>query len=898
MDDDKLTRNELIERLKAEQDASRSPEAHGDDTAQRERLLHEVRVHQLELEAQNQALREAQGQLEESRSRYVDLYDFAPIPYCTFDRNGIVLEINLTGATMLGKHRSLIIGKPFLVLVRLDNPDSFARHIRNTLESATPVMSEITFSTESGPMEVQLVSAAVRNPHGAPTACRTAFLDISQRRLAEREARAAHGSERALRSRLEGIDRASAAASAALAKLSGTDVSEFLQVIVDHARAIVHAEYAALGIGGGSGHKFDPWVFSGMDAERAAAIGRTPKGIGLLGAVIYAGRPIRLDDLRAHGSFSGFPPHHPPMTSFLGVPVRYQGQSRGTLYLANKKGGEEFTEEDQILIEMLADRAGVAMEIARLHQVEAREHAAAKLNGDRLASAIESIEDPLGFYDADERLVLCNSAYRCLVGPLFPEPLIGRTYAEILDAWLGDLSFSSEAERASFCAERPAERHASKRLEVRTRDERNLRIMNRRTIEAGIVQTIWDLTDDVRREQELRDARRAADAASAAKSEFLSSMSHELRTPLNAILGFAQLLERDKKTPLSDRHRERLAHILKGGEHLLHLVDEVLDLACIEAGRVSVSLEPVALAELLAEIRTTLDPMTARAEIELIVDEVPEHMMVTADRTRLKQILMSYGSNAIKYGRKGGKARFHASQSGGCVRISVLDDGIGIALDKQDQIFQPFQRAGQEAGPIEGTGIGLAITKRLAGLMAGNVGFRSTEGQGSAFWIELPVHRATMGASAADQPALGAGGSALTGSEGARYLIVCIEDSPANIAFMKDLLADFERIEMVVAPTADLGIEIVRTLKPNAVIMDINLPGMNGFEATRRLAEWPETRDIPVIALSAAAKVNDAARVRDAGFYRYLTKPVKVDELALVLEELLLPRLTASSSRT
>jgi PAS domain S-box-containing protein len=511
---------------------------------------------------------------------------------------------------------------------------------------------------------------------------------------------------------------------------------------------------------------------------------------------------------------------------------------------------------------------------------------------EHLLSAVESIQGAFAIFDARDQLVLCNSSYRQMFARMLPGEIVGRTFEELLDDAVAANLFEFDSLTAAEFRSRFMTNHreGAAAMDVRAADGKSLRIVERRTGEAGTVMTIWDVTEDVEHEEELRRARSAAEAASSAKSEFLASMSHELRTPLNAILGFAQLLQRDKKEPLSERHRERIGHVLKGGEHLLSLIDEVLDLSRIEAGRVSVSLEPVDVAEVLGEVRTTLDPMALRAEIELVVAPVAADCPpCVADRTRFKQILMNFGSNAVKYGRRGGTVTFHTMAKDGAIKIAVADDGIGIPEDKQDKVFQPFHRAGQETGPIEGTGIGLAITKRLAELMSGSVGFRSTEGEGSEFWIEIPTYRPASEPPKAPRE-IAANESLLAASGSERYIVVYIEDNPSNIAFMQDLISDFESVELLTAPTAEIGIELVRANRPHVVIMDIHLPGMSGFEATRRLREWPETRDIPIVALSAAAMVRDKARIEHAGFYRYLTKPVKVDELASVLEELLLPR--------
>jgi PAS domain S-box-containing protein len=374
----------------------------------------------------------------------------------------------------------------------------------------------------------------------------------------------------------------------------------------------------------------------------------------------------------------------------------------------------------------------------------------------------------------------------------------------------------------------------------------------------------------------LEIAKSAAEKANLAKSDFLSSMSHELRTPLNAILGFAQLMESASPTPTASQTKS-IARILHAGWYLLKLIDEILDLALIESGKMSMSREAVSLSEIMSECRSMMEPQAQQRGVHMIFPEFDAPAFVNADRTRLKQIIINLVSNAIKYNKEQGTVVVYYTVSvPGRIRFSVKDTGAGLPPEKLAQLFQPFNRLGKEAGSVAGTGIGLVVSKRLAELMGGVLGVESTVGVGSEFWCELSVAEAPQvavrnaHAKALVQPEAPASAS--------RRTVLYVEDNPANLELVEELVARFPDIGLVTAVNAILGIELARATQPEVILMDINLPGISGIEALKILREASETAQIPVIALSANAMPRDIAKGLEAGFFHYLTKPIKIKE--------------------
>jgi len=380
----------------------------------------------------------------------------------------------------------------------------------------------------------------------------------------------------------------------------------------------------------------------------------------------------------------------------------------------------------------------------------------------------------------------------------------------------------------------------------------------------------------------LESAIAAADKANLAKSNFLSSMSHELRTPLNAILGFGQLMESDVPAPTAAQ-KASIDQILQAGWYLLELINEILDLALIESGKFSISREPVSLDEVMLECQSMIEPQAGKRGISMRFPEFAEPCFINADRTRVKQVVINLLSNAIKYNRADGSVIVDCiAGSAQNIRINIRDTGLGLSPEKLGQLFQPFNRLGQESSAEEGTGIGLVVTKRLVELMGGTLGVESTVGTGSVFWVELDSAVRPSLADGVFVPAALPSKPIETGA--ATRTLLYVEDNPANLQLVAQLIARRPDMRLLTAIDGPSGIDLAHAALPDVILMDINLPGMSGIEAMQLLRQHPATAHIPVVALSANAIPYDIERGLEAGFFRYLTKPIKVNEFMAALD--------------
>jgi PAS domain S-box-containing protein len=499
-----------------------------------------------------------------------------------------------------------------------------------------------------------------------------------------------------------------------------------------------------------------------------------------------------------------------------------------------------------------------------------------------LDSILENIPSMIFVKDAQElRFVRFNRA---------GEELLGYSKADLLGK--NDYDFFPRAEADFFTgkdrevlAERKLLNIPEEPIETRARGTRILHTKKIPIVDHhGNPQFLLGISEDITELKEaqdaLRQAKEEAERASRAKSEFLSRMSHELRTPLNAILGFGQLLEMDS---LDAEQRDSVAHILGAGRHLLGLIDEVLDIARIEAGRLTLSLEPVDMRTVLDEVRSLIRPLAEEGRVEVRAESpAAGDLYVLADRQRLKQVLLNLLSNAVKYNREAGSVTVWCDPAReNRVRLNVRDTGPGIPPDKLGHLFTPFERLGAETTRVEGTGLGLALSKGLMDAMGGAIGVESTPGQGSLFWVDL---RRAEALEADLEPSEHAETPA---RQARRGTLLYVEDNLSNLQLIERLLSRRPGIKLLSAMQGRLGLELAREHRPGLILLDLHLPDVHGSDVLRRLLEDARTRDIPVVIITADASPKEVERLRAAGARDYLTKPIDVRRFLAIVDEML-----------
>lgn len=487
--------------------------------------------------------------------------------------------------------------------------------------------------------------------------------------------------------------------------------------------------------------------------------------------------------------------------------------------------------------------------------------------------------------DTDGRYRMLNSASTSLTGRP-PQELIGRSAADVFPA---DTANHLRANLQRVIAEGRAitfEESFATGSGHRVYSVIRFPLRDENGDITGVCGMSLDITEQRAAAEAVQQARAEADRANHAKSDFLSRMSHELRTPLNAMLGFAQLFDRDEMTP---DERENVRHILEGGRHLLDLVNEVIDISRVESGTLALSNEAVDVADAIASAIGTIRPLAAQRGITTHAPgRTGRGLAVFADRQRLRQVLLNLLSNAVKYNHPGGSISVSSEATDGRVRIAVRDTGPGIRPELLSRLFHPFERLGAEQSAVEGTGLGLALSKALCEAMGGQLRVDSIVDQGTTFTIDLAE---TEAAAVMDDPVVD--GREPESAEAAVGTIVYIEDNAANARLMERIIARRQGLRLIHVGDGVTGVEVVRRQRPALVLLDLQLPGMSGDAVLRELWMNPATRSIPVVVLTADATRGLSERLVRAGAKACLTKPLDVQQVLRTIEQLLTERASA-----
>ncbi len=813
-------------------------------------MLHELRVHQIELEMQNEELRRTQGELDAARERYFDLYDLAPVGYCTVSGTGLILQANLTAAILLGVSRGALVKQPLSCFILNADQDIFYLLGKQLIESGEAQSCELRMvMKDDTQFWASLAATAALDSDGTPI-LRVVLSDVTARKQAEEALLKAGALQNAI-------------FNSANFSCIATDANGVIQIFNVGAERMLGYTAAEVMNKITPADISDPQEVIARAKALSGELG-TPITPGFEALVFKASRGIEdiyeLTYIRKDGS--RFP-------AVVSVTALRDAQDRVIGYLLI---GTDNTARKQVEVAQ-----------ARLDQ---------RLRDQQFytRSLIESNIDALMTTNPHGIITDVNRQMEALTGCTRDE-LIGAPFE----------NYYTDPERAKSAITQALRDGKVTNYELTARaidGTETVVSYNASTFHdrdrklQGVFAAARDVTDRKQFEHALQEnnlalksATAAAEKANLAKSEFLSSMSHELRTPLNAVLGFAQLMASGAPPP-SSAQKLSIDQIIKAGWYLLRLINEILDLAMIESGKVTMSQESMSLSEVLQECQAMMEPQANQRVIQMTFPRFENLFYVYADRTRSKQVITNLLSNAIKYNRAGGSIIVECATSGeNRVRVSVKDTGAGLAPDQLAQLFQPFNRLGQEASTEEGAGIGLVVTKQLVELMGGVIGVESTVDVGSVFWVELPISSA---------PELGFDSSGEYGTDRPDHVtahelsplrtLLYVEDNPANLALVEQLIARRSDLKFLSAVDGHMGIQLARAHQPDVILMDINLPDISGYDTLKILREDPATAHISVVALSANAMPSDIERGMEAGFFRYLTKPIRVREFMEALD--------------
>lgn len=666
------------------------------------------------------------------------------------------VRINAAGERMLGLPRSELIGKSDYDFFPKDQADFFVKMDRQVLEQGEllDIPEEPIETRDRGTRYLHTRKIPLLDANGRPRYLLGISEDITERKQAEVELAALLEAERRAHAEAEEArHRVSQLLALTDVALAHQGLEVLLDELLDRVRQFLGVDTAVILLLDDDGRALRPRAAKGLEEEVEQGL-TVPLGQGFAGRVAAKRKPVVIGDVE-HSKVTHALLRKKGIRSLLGVPLVTENGAIGVLHVGSleRRG---FQPADVQLLQLVAARAALAIERARLFEAEQAAHAAAE------AAKLE------------------------------------------------------------------------------------------------------------------------ADQANRAKSEFLSRMSHELRTPLNAILGFGQLLERGGQ--LEERERDDVHHILKAGRHLLELINEVLEISRIETGELSLSPEPVAVAETVQEAVALVAPLAAERGVQLGVDlgALGDDGHVRADRQRLRQVLLNLLSNAIKYNRAKGRVDVAFEADGDRLRILIADTGIGISPERLDSAFEPFERLGAEHSEVEGTGLGLALSKRLVEAMGGTIAVDSDPARGTTFAVELhAVEHPQSAVPAEAEPLAAAIGEAL----GSQRRILYIEDNVSNLTLVERILSEQSGLELVAAMQGQLGLDLARQHRPDLIVLDLHLPDMTGEEVLRRLKADPSTREIPVVVLSADASKGQVDRLTREGADDYLTKPLDVTRFLGVLAD-------------